>query len=67
MLSILRYNDPTIKEKVRKIFKKVTRINQTESIDSNLGIENYNFMDKIQHNMKKDTILTLLEGIRKSC
>lgn len=46
VLSILRYHDPTIKRKVQKLFRKVSRvevINSSSIEDINSG----NYMDKI--------------------
>ncbi|CAD8202343.1 unnamed protein product [Paramecium octaurelia] len=64
VLSILRYNDPTIKDQVKRLWRKVWR---RDNVQSEFLDDDANFYDTIHQNLKFDQVNTIIFGIRAVC
>ncbi|CAD8111637.1 unnamed protein product [Paramecium sonneborni] len=66
VLSILRYNDPTIKQQIKRLFRKLSRRNY-DNVQTELLQDDTNFYDTIHQNLKFDQVNTIIFGIRAIC
>ncbi|CAD8107781.1 unnamed protein product [Paramecium primaurelia] len=64
VLSILRYNEPTIKDQVKRLWRKFWR---RDNVQSELLHDDANFYDTIHQNLKFDQVNTIIFGIRAIC
>ncbi|CAD8195769.1 unnamed protein product [Paramecium octaurelia] len=64
VLSILRYNEPTIKDQVKRLWRRVWR---RDNVQSELLHDETNFYDTIHQNLKFDLVNTIIFCIRAVC